>query len=213
VRKRNFQNNLNCSFYICRKHSKFMTCIVGLIHKGEVHLAGDSAGVAGLSISIRADKKVFVNKKFVMGFTSSFRMGQLLQYSFKPPVHKKGVPDMEYMVTSFVTAIRKCFKDHGFGHMTEGRDNSGGTFLVGYNGRLYRIESDFQVGETFVPYEAVGCGSDIALGALFALSGVIMEPEDRLQLALEAASKFSAGVEAPYNFVKLPKPNGRRSNS
>jgi hypothetical protein len=38
-----------------------MTCIVGLVDKGDVYIGGDSAGVAGLSLSIRADEKVFGN--------------------------------------------------------------------------------------------------------------------------------------------------------
>jgi len=74
-----------------------MTCIVGLVDDGAVYMGGDSAGVLGLSIEVRADEKVFyLNEKsswrtrldprellkpvrhlVVMGFTSSFRMGQL----------------------------------------------------------------------------------------------------------------------------------------
>lgn len=51
-----------------------MTAIVGLVEKGNVYIGGDSAGVAGLSISIRGDEKVFKVGPFIMGFTSSFRM-------------------------------------------------------------------------------------------------------------------------------------------
>ena len=30
-----------------------MTCIVGLVHEGVVYIGGDSAGVAGLSLTVR----------------------------------------------------------------------------------------------------------------------------------------------------------------
>ena len=52
-----------------------MTCIVGLIDGRRVWMGGDSAGVSGLDITVRADAKVFRNGDFLIGFTSSFRMG------------------------------------------------------------------------------------------------------------------------------------------
>lgn len=86
-----------------------MTVIVGLVNKGDVYIGGDSAGVAGLDITIRADEKVFTNGPFLMGFTTSFRMGQLLRYKFDPPKQTVNTDDMKYMVTDFIDATRKCF--------------------------------------------------------------------------------------------------------
>lgn len=47
-----------------------MTCIVGLKHENSVWIGGDSAGVAGLSVTIRKDPKVFVRDK--VPFRNSF---------------------------------------------------------------------------------------------------------------------------------------------
>jgi ATP-dependent protease HslVU (ClpYQ) peptidase subunit len=178
-----------------------LTCIVGLLDKGDVYIGGDSAGVAGLSISIRADEKVFGNGPFLMGFTTSFRMGQLLRYKFDPPAQTVGQEDMQYMVTSFIDAARQCFSRNGFGDKDA---TTGGSFLVGYKGALYSIESDYQVGIPATPFDAVGCGSDLALGAMFATKG--MKPEERVRTALEAAAAFSAGVSGPFKIMKLEKP-------
>jgi ATP-dependent protease HslVU (ClpYQ) peptidase subunit len=177
-----------------------MTCIVGLVEKGTVYLAGDSAGVAGLSITIRADEKVFSNGPFIFGFTSSFRMGQLLRYKFSPPKQTVHQDDMTYMVTDFIDAVRSCFAHNGFGDKDA---TSGGTFLVGYNGKLYTIQSDYQVGLTTDTFDAVGCGADLALGSLHSTS--TKKPEERLKMALEAASHFNAGVAAPFIFLKQTK--------
>jgi len=175
-----------------------MTCIVGLVDKGDVYIGGDSAGIAGLSISIRADEKVFGNGPFIMGFTTSFRMGQLLRYKLAPPAQTVHQNDMEYMVTSFVDACRTCFSQNGFGD----KDASvGGNFLVGYHGKLYNLEADYQVGVPKLPFDAVGCGSDLALGAMFATEG--MPAEDRINAALAAASTFSAGVAPPFVILRL----------
>lgn len=172
-----------------------MTAIVGLVDKGNVYIGGDSAGVSGLSITIRNDEKVFHNGPFIMGFTTSFRMGQLLHYKFDPPKQTTSQNDMTYMVTDFIDAVKKCFKDNEYG-----KPDQGGTFLVGYNSNLYSIDSDFQVGLNAVGYDAVGCGSEIALGSMF--SSVGKKPEERIKLALEAASKFNAGVAPPFRIVK-----------
>lgn len=180
-----------------------MTCIVGLVDKGNVYMGGDSAGVGGLSITIRDDEKVFVNGPFIMGFTTSFRMGQLLRYKFKVPQQTTDQTDMEYMVTTFIDAVRKCFAENGYGKMADRDHNKGGTFLVGYKGNLYAIHDDFQVGKPNLQYDAVGCGEDIALGSLYSTKG--KKPEERVKLALEAASKFSAGVAPPFVLVKQMK--------
>ena len=175
-----------------------MTCIVGLIHDGDVFLGGDSAGVAGLSLTIRADEKVFTNGDFVMGFTSSFRMGQLLRYSLKPPVYHPDVDIINYMVTDFVNAVRECLKTGGYAQKDK-EEEKAGTFLVGFKGKLFKIASDYQVGIPSLPFDACGCGEEIALGAMFA--NATLSPEERIQQALEAAETFSAGVRRPFHII------------
>lgn len=180
-----------------------MTCIAALIENGTVYMGGDSAGVSGLSISIRADQKVFTNGEFVMGFTSSFRMGQLLQYKFTPPNQPSNKTDMAFMVTDFIDSIRECFGQNGFGKTSDKTNNEGGTFLVGFKGKLYRIDSDFQVGQTVCGYDSVGCGASIALGSLHSTVG--KKPRDRIRMALEAAAQHSAGVAAPFLIIRQGK--------
>jgi ATP-dependent protease HslVU (ClpYQ) peptidase subunit len=175
-----------------------MTCIVGLVDEGNVYIGGDSAGVAGLALTIRKDEKVFGNGPFIMGGTTSFRMLQLLRYKFSPPAQTVHQDDMEYMVTSFIDSARKCFAENGFGDKDA---TEGGNFLVGYKGKLYTIERDYQVGIVANVFDAVGCGSDLALGAMFASEG--LTPEERINIALEAASTFSAGVAPPFVILKL----------
>lgn len=170
-----------------------MTAIVGVQHEGRVYIGGDSAGVAGYAITVRSDVKVFRNGPYVMGFTTSFRMGQLLRYSFAPP---KPTGDLDaFMVTTFVDSARDCLREGGW-LTRESEQESGGSFLVGAAGRLFQIDPDFQVGHSSDDYLAVGCGSDIALGSLHTTQG--LKPKARIHLALDAASHHSAGVCPPY---------------
>jgi ATP-dependent protease HslVU (ClpYQ) peptidase subunit len=171
-----------------------MTCIIGLIDNDKVYMGGDSAGIAGYDLTIRADPKVFVNGSFLIGYTSSFRMGQLLRFKFKPPYHKPEICIEEYMMTDFIDAVRQCFKDNGYTEINNNRETAG-TFLVGYKGRLFTVDSDYQVGESLNKFDAVGCGGSYALGSL---NSTIGEPEERIKKALETAEKFSAGVRGPF---------------
>jgi len=103
------------------------------------------------------------------------------------------------MCTVFIDAVRDCFKKGGF--LEKEKDvESGGTFLVGYRGRLFEVEDDMQVVETFDIYNAVGCGARYAKGAMAILTSG-REKKDVPMLitkALEVATHFSGGVRPPY---------------
>ena len=173
-----------------------MTCIAGLVDDGAVYIGADSAGRNGYDLTVRADRKVFVNNGFLIGFTSSFRMGQLLQYAFKPPKYHPDEKDLyEFMVTDFIDAVRACLKAGGYAQIDNGEE-SGGTFLVGYRGRLFRVAGDYQVGESVCAYAACGCGESFAMGSLFTSGGET--PGERILIALHAAEEFSAGVKGPF---------------
>ena len=177
-----------------------MTAIVGILHGESVWIGGDAAGVGGLSLTTRKDPKVFRNGEFIVGYTSSFRMGQLLEFAFAPPKPMESESIMPYMVTRFVPAIRDCLKSGGFQTTDKGQE-FGGTFLVGYRGELFEIESDYQVSRVRASFNACGCGRDIALGSLHTTQSMKLPPEKRITMALEAASEFSAGVRGQFTIV------------
>lgn len=173
-----------------------MTCIVGIADGKKVWIGGDSAGTSGWQRTVRADSKVFVNGPMVFGFTTSFRMGQLLRHALVIPKQHEGDDD-RWLATEFVDAVRNCLKTGGFVKTDSGVE-SGGSFLIGYHGRLYQIASDFQVGDPTDQYAATGCGDELALGNLYGSKGL---PEDRITRALEASAHFSAAVCAPFVVV------------
>lgn len=176
-----------------------MTAIAGLVHDGRVYLGADSAGVGDhYSLHVRADAKVFANGPYVMGFTSSFRMGQLLRWALKVP---EPDPDLDrFMATTFIDAVRDCLREGGWLSKESERER-GGDFLVGIAGRLFAVQGDFQVAETADGYAAVGSGYHLSLGALYATRTSRMQPEHRLRVALEAAERFNAGVRGPFAYV------------
>lgn len=178
-----------------------MTCIVGLRTRDGVTIGGDSAGVAGWAVTDRADAKVFRSGPFVFGFTTSFRMGQLLRYATtlpEPPARDH----MRFMVTRFIPAVREAF-DAGdwHTHNSDEHRKQGGTFLVGYPGRLFAVHDDYQVADNRSGIYALGSGDQLALGSLHTTRGLDIPDGGRVHTALRVAADLNAGVAAPFRVV------------
>lgn len=179
-----------------------MTCVIGFVDEKnrKMYIGADSAGVSGNSISRRRDEKVFRTEEMLVGFTSSFRMGQLLRYGWNPPEQWLMEDTYEYMVTRFIDSVRERFKNGGFAKSENGEE-VGGCFIVMNQGKIFTIESDYQVGEQIAPYAAVGCGAEIALGSLFSTNGMLAKM--RIETALMAAEEYSSGVRGPFHTLEL----------
>lgn len=176
-----------------------MTCIAAIAQDGFVWMGSDSCGSNNRLNIVRADPKVFIKGEFIIGYTSSFRMGQLLQHCFNPPKQYMDQSDHEFMVTKFIDAVRETFKNGGYAKISNGEE-SGGTFLVGYKGVLYEIDDDFQVGIPAAQYAAIGSGDTVALGSLYTSVGA--EPEKRIHKALEASEFLTPYVRSPFVILK-----------
>lgn len=181
-----------------------MTVIVGIKAENRVLIGGDSAGVDGrLGLLIRSDPKVIQVRNMLLGFTSSFRMGQLLAHCLPGLAQPENDSDVfGWMVSTFIDAVRSTLKTGGFAERVN-EVESGGFFLVAYRGRLFEIGPDYQVGENADGYAAVGCADQIALGALHATRDVEEHPERRIRAALDAAEHFSAGVRGPFRIMAI----------
>jgi len=136
-----------------------MTAIAGFTNGKTVVVGWDSFSGAGNSKHIRKDMKGFVVGPYVVGYTWSYRAGQILEHHVAWPLVGSG--DLRKMlITKLVPKIRDAFKKHGMMKTDMGVE-SGGEFLVGVRGRLFTICSDFQVCEKICGYDAVGCGEDL----------------------------------------------------
>jgi ATP-dependent protease HslVU (ClpYQ) peptidase subunit len=177
-----------------------MTCIIALEHNGKVYMGGDSAAATGWSINVVANPKVFVLNDFIIGYTSSFRMGQLLEYTLEIPENTDGEDDLRYLVSKFIPAVRDCLKSGGYATINNNAE-SGGFFLIGYRGKAYKVADDFQITRMSGPFIAVGAGEYLAMGAMAALPSA--NPKKRVLQALEIAALFNNGVRGPFYVVTL----------
>ena len=175
-----------------------MTCIAGCVdEKGVVYMGGDSAVSGKDLVDIRADSKVWKHGAFLMGCAGNPRMRQLLTHSFHPPVYDQKTMSIEkYMSTVFIQSARHCFRKARYDD-----EELGGCALVGFQGRLFQIDGNYQVMEVVRRYDAIGSGAAVALGAMFVTTD--LAPYERIQRALEAAAFHIQSVRAPFCIEKL----------
>ena len=188
-----------------------MTCIVALADNGKVYMGGDSAASdekTGLIVQ-RIDPKVFKVGQYGIGFIDSFRMGQILQYSWTPPKYTvtKGNKSLDkFMRTKFVNSIKEAFRESGYGVFSGNSEDGdqGGVFLISVSGtgRIFTMDSDFHIGEVDVGYMAEGAGQELALGSLYSTTA-IKTPRKRVRMALEAAAKFNMSVRGPFTIIEV----------
>ncbi len=182
-----------------------MTCIVGSIDGHTVILGSDSAAIGdpdGSEIYTMPEPKVFACGPYVVGVCGSYRVGQVLRYRADLPEPPTSEDFGAFLVRDLAPAIGDLLE-------TEGVVGSHRTFLgnkvallIGYQDQLWCIGSDLTVmpeGE----FGAIGSGRLRAYAALHALKSAGIEPaQRRIELALEAAAKYTASVRPPWHFVR-----------
>ena len=179
-----------------------MTCIVGyLTDTGDIYMGSDSIGVADTAWVILKDPKIFIKDSMIFGFASSLRFGQILKYSFTVPGRPESLSTNEYICNMVMIELSKTFEKTEF--KKEEKEQEDWCFLLGYDGKLFTIQSNLQIIEDCKNYATIGCGGDYAKGALYALENTKdITPEERIVVALEAATEFSM-VKPPYHILKL----------
>jgi len=180
-----------------------MTCIVAKIHKGKVHMAGDRLGSNGFTKKeFPLIKKVFKNGDFLIGYTTSFRMGQLLKHSWAPPKKSLDDTDDTYIFKTVPESILALFESSKFGHKDK-TDYIAGNFLFGWRGRLFEMEDDMSVLE-HEDMAAVGSGAYHALASLRTMEVIGWHddnPEAALVTAIQVASEYQVGVSLSSDYL------------
>ena len=179
-----------------------MTCVVGTVDEsGRVHLGADSSAVDDNQITSHVMPKVFKLGEFGIGYCHSFRLGQIIEYSFTPPPLPKKANENEllhYMIKEFIPTLRTELEIQQYPlHDDEKTDWS---LLVGIRGHLFTIEPDYHLGYDDENYAAIGAGAEYALGAMFASD---YSGSDLVSVGLMAADAFCPYVTKPFHFIEV----------
>lgn len=174
-----------------------MTCIVAVSDGRRVWMGGDSLATnSHLDKHVLSQPKVFVKEEFIFGVAGLARMLQQLSSKFFPwDVEHTD----EYMYGPFTDQLKAFIDENDL------QDQYGflwGQLLVGFNGGIYKVQSDYLVIKSTLDYDSIGTGSAHALGSLASSRG---GPKERITRALEAAVEHNAACGGPFNIISGAK--------
>ncbi len=174
-----------------------MTCVIGVRGAdGTIAIGADSSAGGVYSFDTR---KMFRLGGLTVGYTSSFRFGQIVRYYVKPPAHPKSMSVEEYLVTRFVPEMKLRLSENGFVSDTNiDEDLKSGLLLVACRDRLTRIHTNYQVEVHRSSVAAVGCGEEVACGSAMASMRAGVPIRQVVKDALKDAAALSPYVAGPF---------------
>lgn len=177
-----------------------MTCICGIESKGMVFLGGDRAATdGGLNRTLIKEPKVFEKDHIGFGVCGLPKVMDALQHTIEIPLYS-GENGKGYLVGKVIPAIREGLKKMECTEEHNGQQYFHGAMLIGFMGRLYQLQSNFQLVEPANGFDAVGSGAEPALGSLRSSKG---NPKERLLKALKVSAENNAGVAPPFDVIVI----------
>lgn len=174
-----------------------MTCIIAIEQNNQVLIGADRMGSSSYAGEPVAFAKCFKNGPLIIGYSGSFRAGQILQYGLEVPPLTNNLD--KWVAIDLPIAIRKAFKDNEWLETTDGKA-VGAPILIAVQGRCYQMQTDFSFLRSLSGEYAIGSGQDFAMGSLRSTRGK-MPPKRRIIEALDTASEYVLSVAPPYDFV------------
>lgn len=181
-----------------------MTTLVGMESEGRVVIGGDCAATAGSRVVTRVGGKVgLLAPNLAIGYAGSTRAQQIIRtHLVLPPLGGLEDDPEDWLLRAFIPALRGCFAEAGWLERRNERERAEEThLLLGVCDQLFAVWTDFQVERSTHGFHAMGSGSEVARGAMFALSGMRdYDAHGRLAEALVAAGTFDAYTRGPFSF-------------
>lgn len=172
-----------------------------------VLMGADSLGTDGLSLEreVRRDDKIFragPNDEYVIGYSTSYRGGQILRYHVAWPEFPDDIESDEDVLRFFVTSIIPRVQDAIESNWRNRKEDDGIDFIMAVGKNFVRISNDLQVAMLH-DYVSIGSGSPYAMGAMEVLYNSLERfhlegPRNIILRALETAEKHNAGVAGPF---------------
>lgn len=137
-----------------------MTCIIGIECTDGAIIGGDLAGSNGHTSSNVTQSKIFEHSGIIIGYTSTFRFGQILECLLDDnTLYPPSDPDQTYgwLIRQFVPKVKKTLDDN---HCKEG------IALLAINSQLWMLQSDMSVLRNTSGCNAIGSGEEYAMGSV-----------------------------------------------
>jgi hypothetical protein len=185
-----------------------VTCIIGLVDKGEVWMGADSAFSTECNTWTFRNPKIFRRGDLMVGVTGDIRVSQVMQFggldvAFTPPPSEDF---QRWVVGEFVPSVRTILQSAGVASKKDEVESFDSRILIGHAGQLCCIECNYGVSWPAGSFFAVGSGADVAMGALYGAFDTTRSAEDRILLALKASERYCRNVRGPLAVLRESVP-------
>jgi ATP-dependent protease HslVU (ClpYQ) peptidase subunit len=177
-----------------------MTTIVGVQSIDGCVIASDSRVAEGGKVYTHPEMVKAVERgSYIIGGAGDYRALQVALHGWQPPiVSAKAKQNLyEFVINKVAPSLKSTLVEAGI-EFNKGSDDSDNKFelqlLVGINGTLFEVDSDFAVAMNDTGLYAIGSGGDYALGALHAGATVLD--------AMRIAAVNNNGTSAPFHILE-----------
>jgi len=169
-----------------------------------IHMGSDSLASDSHSQTVMTNPKLFMVGELLVGFAGSFRSAQVLQYQVPLPDRGELQEDMEYLITSFIPVVRHVFSENGLYIIDiDGAEKFDGEFILGYRGKIYRMQNDFSLLRAVDDFVSIGAGGEAASAVLYATKDLKMNALTRLETSLQSAAYQIVTVKGPFHYTSV----------
>lgn len=188
-----------------------MTCIAAVLKDNKIYMGCDSfvGDYYSHTLLPPTEHKMFTldvkvvggpAEKMIFGFAGALRPCQLIKHNLKAPLidADDDLTEMQYLINKFIPAVKAIHRWNGNLLNKDGVESSESLFLLGWRNKLYYIGDDYCVLPGSTSYLALGSGQDVAYGSLKTTENTLYTPEERIKLALTAASQNTNYVREPF---------------
>lgn len=177
-----------------------MTTIVGVQSTEGCVIVSDSRVVADGKIYNHPNMVKAVERgSYIIGGAGDYRALQVVLHGWVPPVvtPKAKLNLYEFIINKVAPSLKATLTEAGI-EFNKTTDNEESKFelslIIGINGSLFEIDSDFAVAMNNTGLYAIGSGGDYALGALHAGVSALE--------AIEIAAVNNNGTSAPFHILE-----------
>jgi ATP-dependent protease HslVU (ClpYQ) peptidase subunit len=176
-----------------------MTTIVGVQNADGCVIASDSRVAEGGKVYTHPEMvKAIERGSYIIGGAGDYRALQVVLHGWTPPlVSAKAKQNLyEFVINKVAPSLKAALTAAGI-EFTKSADNDDKfelQLIVGINGTLFELDSDFAVAMNDTGLYAIGSGGDYALGALHAGVSVLD--------AMRIAAINNNGTSAPFHILE-----------
>lgn len=177
-----------------------MTTIVGVQNADGCVIASDSRVADNGKVYTHPEMVKAVERgSYIIGGAGDYRALQVVLHGWQPPlVSAKAKQNLyEFVINKVAPSLKSTLTDAGI-EFNKSSDNNDDKFelqlIIGINGTIFELDSDFAVAMNDTGLYAIGSGGDYALGALHAGASVLD--------AMRIAAVNNNGTSAPFHILE-----------